>query len=227
MIIDRKSSMLPNLIIPTVKRYDLLQKMLNSIDYQVKQILILDNGNKLTGGTTNYKYGTVTVIPFPSNLGVATSWNLGIKLLPHDDVWYFASDDIEFEPGTLEAWHKASSADTITVSDEHPHYQFFSVGENVFRTVGFFDEGLYPSNFEDDDYNRRLAHHGLELNKLSLPHKHLKIGTAKSSNEIFERNVETFFINQAYYEKKIENEDFSEGRWSLDTRRNNSWDTVL
>jgi GT2 family glycosyltransferase len=219
--------MLPNLIIPTLTRYDLLQKMLNSIDYPVKQIIILDNGDKLQAGNSKVKGGLVRTIPLPSNLGVATTWNLGIKMLPHEKMWFFASDDIQFEPGTLEKWHLASSPDTLTVSDDHPHYQFFSLGENVLRKVGLFDEGLYPSNFEDDDYNRRMKNLGLELNKVNLPHTHLKIGTAKTNKEIFDKNVETFYKNKAYYESKVEAKDFSAGGWNLDTRRDNSWDTVL
>jgi len=36
--------MIPNLIIPVLNRYDLLDRMLASIDYPVAHLLIIDNG---------------------------------------------------------------------------------------------------------------------------------------------------------------------------------------
>jgi len=36
----------------------------------------------------------MTWLHMPSNLGVADSWNLGIKSFPHDDRWFFASNDM-------------------------------------------------------------------------------------------------------------------------------------
>jgi hypothetical protein len=39
--------MLPNLIVPVLNRYDLLQRMLDSIDFPVRDMLIIDNGGEL------------------------------------------------------------------------------------------------------------------------------------------------------------------------------------
>jgi hypothetical protein len=36
--------MIPNLIIPVLNRYDLLERMLQSIDYPIAHLLIIDNG---------------------------------------------------------------------------------------------------------------------------------------------------------------------------------------
>lgn len=36
--------MLENLIVPVLNRYDLLERMIASIDYPIKHLLIIDNG---------------------------------------------------------------------------------------------------------------------------------------------------------------------------------------
>ncbi len=77
----------------------------------------------------------LTVLTMPANLGVASSWNLGIKCFPHDTMWFICSDDVEFEPGALEAWFEASGPDRLVTSEQWPHYQFFSVGEDVIDGV--------------------------------------------------------------------------------------------
>ena len=83
--------MLPNLIVPVLNRYDLLQRMLDSIDFPVRDMLIIDNGGELDTVAFPKPVLNSHVLSMPSNLGVAGSWNLGIKLFPHDSVWTFAS----------------------------------------------------------------------------------------------------------------------------------------
>ncbi len=36
--------MIPNLIVPVLNRYDLLQRFLDSLDYPIGHLLIIDNG---------------------------------------------------------------------------------------------------------------------------------------------------------------------------------------
>jgi hypothetical protein len=71
------------------------------------------------------------VFDMPANLGVAGSWNLGLKCAPFAPWWMVVSDDVVFAPGALEAFAGECSPDQLTISDEWPHYQFFGVGENV------------------------------------------------------------------------------------------------
>ena len=78
--------MLPNLIVPVLNRYDLLRRMLGSIDYPIRDLLIIDNGGKFEDmfDKDELPVKNLRVLMLPSNLGVAASWNLGIKLFPHD-----------------------------------------------------------------------------------------------------------------------------------------------
>ena len=61
--------MLENLIVPVLNRYDLLQRMLDSVDVQVEHLLVIDNG---TGSDLFFsdKFENVTVLDMPANLGV-------------------------------------------------------------------------------------------------------------------------------------------------------------
>ena len=215
--------MIPNLICPTLNRYDLLQKMLDSIDYPVEHLLIIDNGGNLKGYNVPLCVKDITALYMPANLGVASSWNLGIKCFPFDPMWFIVSDDVEFEPGALEAWFLDSSADRVVVSDQWPFFQVMSIGENVIDRVGLFDEALHPANFEDDDFEWRCNEQGITVERRGIGLSHVKQGTVFHEDYV-EKNQKTYELNEIYYSYKRSQKDVSAGEWSLDRRRQNSWD---
>ena len=216
--------MLPNLIVPTLNRYDLLESMIDSIDYSVVHLLIIDNGGKLKSVKSNPNVRKVTILNMPSNLGVSSSWNLGIKSFPKHDRWFIASDDITFEPGAMKAWHMASARDKFIISDEWPFYQFIAVGDHVVQKVGLFDEAIHPANWEDDEYEWRLGEYGYAPEKIAIPHGHTKQGTVFSTAEFRKRNKITYDSNEQYLKDKKAKHDISSGEWQLKRRRDNSWD---
>jgi GT2 family glycosyltransferase len=212
-----------NLIIPTLTRYDLLQRLLSSIDYPVGHVVIIDNGNMIDQLKLPAEIRELTVLTMPANLGVASSWNLGIKCFPHDTVWFICSDDVEFEPGALEAWYEASGPDRLVTAEQWPHYQFFSVGEDVIDAVGLFDEALHPANFEDDDFEWRAAKHGFDALRVAIDHSH--VGQATVFDGVNrEKNKQSYPLNEIYFRYKQSQGDLSAGEWSLERRRINSWD---
>lgn len=215
--------MIPVMIVPTLNRGDLLQPMLDSIDYPVQHLLILDNGNQGIEWFVPNMVRNVHLVDLPSNLGVAGAWNLGIKLFPHADRWMFASDDVVFEPGGLEQLFEDSSAGHVVLSSAWPHWETFVVGENVVRRIGLFDEAIYPANFEDDDYLHRCAYYGIDVQYSGFAHSHVQQGTV-FSEEFKGKNQVTYPLNEAYFLDKVARSDFSEGGWKLDRRRTNSWD---
>jgi GT2 family glycosyltransferase len=87
--------MLENLIVPVLNRYDLLQRMLDSVDVSVEHLLVIDNGPG-SDLTFNGSFKKVTVLHMPANLGVSGSWNLGIKSFPYAQRWFIASNDVVF-----------------------------------------------------------------------------------------------------------------------------------
>lgn len=219
--------MLPNLIVPTLTRTDLLQKLMDSLDYPIDHLLIIDNG----GGFRNEEpatlnipdvVGHVTYLPMPANLGVAGSWNLGVKSFPFADRWFICSDDVEFTPGALEMWCNVSGRDALTISNEWPFFQFFAVGEQVVERVGLFDENLFPANFEDDDYRWRCEAAGIPVLAFDIPHSHVKQGTVFDGN--FPReNSRTYPANEKRFKDKQANSELIAGEWSLSIRRANEW----
>ena len=218
--------MIPNLIVPVLNRYDLLQRMLQSLDYPIKHLLIIDNGASKVEQDTSVNVPDcvehTTYLPMPSNLGVAASWNLGIKLFPMDDRWTFASNDMWFHPAQLETLSWASP-DEITLMAPFPHWHAFTVGQTVVKKLGLFDEALYPAFYEDNDYQRRAAHHEIPITLLDLNVEHDNSSTIHSDHAYRVANARTFPNNRAYYEDKQSQGDYTEGGWSLARRRSNDW----
>ena len=219
--------MIPVMVLPTLTRHDLAVQMLASIDCEVGLLVIVNNhpsANFDAFGLVPRCVQDYRVYDMPANLGVAGSWNLGIKCAPFAPWWMVVSDDVVFAPGALAAFADKCLPNVLTVSNEWPHYQFFGVGEEVVSEVGLFDENLYPANFEDDDFQRRCEAAGLQVLQVGVPHTHVKQGTVHAP-EWAAQNTRTFAANESYYKQKILHEDFSPGEWSLDIRRANDWST--
>jgi hypothetical protein len=92
--------MIPNLIVPVLNRYDLLDRMIASIDYPVGHLLIVDNGASWVMEDMQIHVPDcvemTTYLPMPANLGVAASWNLGIKSFPYADRWFLPATTCSF-----------------------------------------------------------------------------------------------------------------------------------
>lgn len=210
------------LIVPVLNRFDLLKRMIESIDIPAT-VYVINN----SGEIQDFKYDNYLVkmhwVDLPSNLGVASSWNLGIKMLPFESRWFISSADCEFAPGDLTLLQTAKS-DALTLCDNFPYYQTFVVGDEIVNRVGLFDESLHPIYFEDNDYERRIAHYGLRVDRLPLQLKHDNSSTINSDVKLSLRNEVTFRNNQKYFNQKVDANRFDEGRWQLQIRRVNSWD---
>jgi GT2 family glycosyltransferase len=218
--------MLPNLIVPVLNRYDLLERLFDSIDYPVEHLLIIDNGasqveEDITLNLPAHVEHT-TYLPMPSNLGVAGSWNLGIKLFPLHDRWTFASNDMYFHPGELRKLAQANPEE-LTLIKERPHWHAFTIGQTVVQKVGLMDEALYPAYYEDNDYLRRCDHHQIPITYLDIKTGHDNSATIHSDTRYRFRNTTTYENNRNYYQLKQRLKDYSQGSWYLNIRRENNW----
>ena len=87
--------MVPVIVIPVLNRYDLLERCIRTIDYAVEHLIIIDNGGMIEKDCLslpkNSNIENRYVLDMPSNLGVATSWNLGIKMTPSHRVGFFST----------------------------------------------------------------------------------------------------------------------------------------
>jgi len=220
--------MIPLLSIPVLNRYDLLDENLNSIDFPIEEILIINNGKEIYN--PKRKDLNIKVLNLPSNLGMAGSWNLTIKLYPHKPYWVFSSADIYFPPGSLSQIDNNSGKLKLVVSTEG--FSCFSVGENVVRKVGLFDEYFYPYLFEDSDYfdRARIVSEKSQDKEFAIVQNLpsvISVGgpaqTINSDKKLFQKYSETRDENEKYYLFKKQNNYNTHKGWDIDRRREHEW----
>ena len=213
------------MIVPVLTRPELLYRMVASIDHHVGHLVIIDNGRCVDPAQLCDWASTVdrlTLLPMPSNLGVAGSWNLGIKSTPFAPWWLVANFDIVWPAGSLASWAALNLTNRLCLSAGSPPWCAFSVGQDVVTRVGLFDEHLHPAYFEDNDYQRRVEHANLPVVQTDIAVHHDNSSTLAAGYRSV--NDRTFRDNNLYYSRKQSMEDYSAGEWSLTTRRRNSWD---
>jgi GT2 family glycosyltransferase len=209
---------IPTLIIPVLNRFDLLEKALVSIDYPVDNILVIDNSN-------SYKNDKINVLNMPSNMGVAGSWNLGIKCYPRSPYWVFMGSDVEWLSGSLQKVAALSGSERFLISNYG--FNAFSLGASFVKDVGLFDENYYPAYYEDEDYENRARYMGLG-HKILYPDIPVKIydscTTAKSGGYM-DKKSKTDISNKSYYDTKFAKDPLECYNWKLQRRIDNDWIT--
>jgi len=216
--------LIPVVVVPVLTRYDLLDRMIKSINYPVKDLVVIDNGAKGFNWTPfwNQWIAKVHHIKLPSNLGVPGSWNLGIKTFPNAEYWLITNFDVEWGGESLKMFQDISRKDKLVLSNGAPPWCAFSLGWEVVDKVGLFDESFVPAYFEDNDYERRCEYHGIEVQQSFIPVAHDNSSTLKAGFQA--DNDLSFSANSEYMTHKIRTQDFSEGRWSIRRRRKYGWD---
>jgi GT2 family glycosyltransferase len=215
--------MIPVLGFLTLKRFDLADRLLASIDYPIENLVIIDNSGKQEYAPIKPKMvKRMWLIQVPHGLGYGGGLNLIVKTTPFAPYWVLVNDDSVFEPGALEIIAKETDPNTINFLNINPRWSGFVLGEKVVQDVGLFDERFYPIYFEDNDYERRIIKAGFEPKQLSASLAHDNSSTLNSGFQ--GQNDFTYHRNHQTYENKVAKDDFSEGNWSLTIRRINSWE---
>ena len=95
------------------------------------------------------------------NLGIAASWNIGIrKMYNHRADWLIIiSAAVRFgEPGGLDLVESMRThPDAMGVGGGLDGWHLIAFHRRTFDAVGWFDENFYPGYFEDADFGRRVA----------------------------------------------------------------------
>jgi GT2 family glycosyltransferase len=212
------------LIVPVLNRFDLLVRMVESIDVEATVYVINNSGDKYIA--TDFYHANPLVemrwVNMPSNLGCSTSWNLGIKMLPFESKWIITSADAYFLPGACQMFADAAD-DAITLCDIFPYWQTVAIGQKVVEQIGLFDEGIHPAYFDDTEYEWRARQSGVKITYLPIPIGHDNSSTI-SEPKYSARNRISFANNQIYFNNKTAQNKLDQGVWSLLTRRANSWD---
>ena len=206
---------IPVLGIPILNRGDLLMRLVNSLDYLVAKLFIINNGSdegvaraleKIKGGA-NPLIETVEIFSANKNLGVAASWNLIMAKNPEAPYWLIGSNDMFFQrAGDLKKIYEYLQFNYKTYAVIHAYaFNFFCVTKYGFGALGTFDENIYPAYLEDCDYSYRAQLAGAP--RVNIPDINMKHGdgpstgslTIASSPKFAAANLITHQNNREYY----------------------------
>lgn len=235
---------IPLLGIPILNRLDLLYQLLDSLDYPVQQLAIVDNSpargphstlgpelEQLRHNGHPHIRAIELARPF-RNLGVAESWNLILTSFPESSWAVLANNDIQFAPGVL-------AAAAAQINPTHPqflpllpdpqNFSAFLITAKTWDQIGLFDTGFYPAYCEDLDYRDRLRADSnvqwLENSTLetAMAARNLQhSATIASDPELAERNRSSFQLNRLWYFSQRRLRGNHRGHWVR--RWLGSWD---
>ena len=215
--------MIPVLGFLTYSRFDLADRLLASIDYPVKDLVIIDNSGKRAWQPVKPDcVENLWFIQVPHGLGYGGGLNLIIKTTPFAPYWVLVNDDSVFSPGALEKIASRVDTEAINFLSIMPKWSGFVLGEGAVLKAGLFDERFHPIYFEDNDYERRLQAAGVPAKFIHAVMSHDNSSTLASG--FHSQNDLTFKRNSLLFHKKVAENDLSQGDWSLEIRRVNAWD---
>lgn len=211
---------IPLIGILTLVKYDLLTRLINSIDYKVDTVVILFQGGYNNFDFTKIKNKFVNKFIFirsSFNIGVSRGWNY---ILENYLKTYciISGDDNYFSPGTLEKVYEFMIADKLNDImftfhlEESAQFSTFILTKKALETIGYFDENIYPAYYEDNDYRYRIMLSGNNI--INIPDVYINTGDNNNSNsctlygvDINYRNKigQCFSINGNYFNTKWNN----------------------
>ena len=215
--------MIPVLGFATLKRFDLADRLLRSIDYPVEHLVIVDNsGIQEWIPVKPDLVRNMWVLRIPFGLGLVGAWNLIVKSTPYAPYWVLINDDAWFAPGSLETITKEVDTNALNFVDINPAWSCVVFGEGMVEKVGLYDERFYPLYFDDNDLERRVDYAEVPKNHIAAQVFHENSSTLNSGFQ--DANSRSFMANHTLYETKGREDDFTQGEWSLKVRRANRWD---
>lgn len=215
--------MIPVLGFATLTKFNLAQRLIDSIDYPVEKLVIIDNsGKREFEPRYNHNIKDVWMIQVPHGLGANGAWNLIIKCTPFAPYWVLPNDDAWFEPGALE--NIANEVDTNAFNFVHvsPRWSCVVPSEGSVAKAGLWDEIFHPIYYDDDDYEWRMKQLGVPFNYINAIVHHDNSSTLASG--FHERNSQTFARNKSTFTNKVAANDLGVRGWNLERRRQNAWD---
>jgi GT2 family glycosyltransferase len=213
------------LVIPTLNRYDLLGKTLETFmagTVKPDRVVVINNGAEplfdKVGNLDRVARNLMEVTP-PRNLGVAGSCNLAMKLcIGMGSLWLHSNDDVEVGPrmveGLKERFDSLVSEEESALFTVPPHgagslFTVFLADPGwLEECVGWWDETFFPAYFEDNDYARRLVMSGYKYRNILEPNGqndyiHHTSSTRARQIELGQEDVHGQFAKcQSYYIRK-------------------------
>jgi glycosyltransferase involved in cell wall biosynthesis len=191
---------IPALIVPILNQPELLDAMLASIDHPIDKIIIIDNGDVVIPSEIN-RANPSRIIKTGHNLGVAASWNLGMKVTPQAPWWLIVNHDLTFGAGDLARLEEAVNPGAAAL-----YFMFgmssFAITRHTLSAVGYFDENIHPAYDEDLDFARRSDLLELPRVETGFTGTHVGSATIHSDPSLRAQNGTTHMANDAYYTRK-------------------------
>lgn len=166
---------IPHICVLTLNRPDLLQRLIDSIDYPVENFSILFQGGCQKRPNINSNIKNMILYESEFNVGVSRGWNYLLKQAAADEYYIVIGDDNYFAPGSLSRIATNMSilaGDSIFINFRMRAHNGGKWGDNeetfsgfsayIFvrgfeEKLGWFDENIYPAYFEDTDMHYRLV----------------------------------------------------------------------
>jgi GT2 family glycosyltransferase len=195
---------------PVLNRWDLAQRLIDSIDHEVETLLIINNGMaepprlEIPGDVTQ----SVIFTPPLSPLGYGGAINFTIMQTPDLPWWLWASNDVAFHPGWLASierrMNEATGPRIITGG-----FTWAAVNQELVDAVGLVDEwSFFPIYYDDNDYHQRCRVAGVEWvedRSTGSTHgdgQHDASLTIRSDPAAHSSNRRSFMANHAAYLRK-------------------------
>ena len=155
--------MIPVFIAPVISRFDLLERMLASINEPVERGIVIDNARSGYRIPEGLAPGFFVFEPPFDSLGYTGSINFVIGQTPDAPWWMWCSNDEAFGPDDLanitERMEQAGDSPVIITDD----YAWGAVNRATIDRIGLFDEWeFWPIYFDDQDYSYRAKLAGVK-----------------------------------------------------------------
>jgi len=168
--------------IPTIVRYDLLGRLLDSAERGTVKpdgYLIVDNGGGLAAAGVRVPENTRIIVP-GKNLGVAAAWNLILDAAGAEPI-VISNDDITLGPDAFATLSAAAAAYPLVTAGG---WALFAQAPECTRTVGYYDESFFPGYYEDTDYAYRMRLCGFPRHDVSVAVTHVGSATIKAAPQL-------------------------------------------
>jgi GT2 family glycosyltransferase len=170
--------------VPTLRRYDLLQGLLDSAEsgsVRPDGYVIVDNGPDGAALSALRWPANTQVIRPGRNIGVSASWNRLLEAAG-DEAIVISNDDVTLGRFAFERVSEAVSRHPLVVTELG--WSLFAQAPACTASVGWYDEGFFPAYYEDTDYHRRCRFAGIEPHRLDTGCAHVGSATIRVAREI-------------------------------------------
>jgi hypothetical protein len=212
---------LPLMGIPIVNQHKKLLSLLDSIDFSVDTLAIVDNsqfcdsheevGRLLSDlkSNTHPHIKSIRIAKSFGNSGVANSWNQILRAFPEATAAMLVNDDVVFAPEAISSAlsHVNSHIPQfIPLLPSPQEFSAFLITHLCWNRIGLFDISFNPAYCEDLDYRDRMrADPSIEIiilpdiqqAMLELNQEHSS--TITSNPELSERNRCSFALNRLWW----------------------------